>query len=74
MKVMANCMKYKDNWQYELPADEWELFLNFSKLDSECNKMWNDYRRRLITYDELSRFEFNLYISFLRERKLNSLI
>ena len=34
MKVMANCMKYKDNWQYELPADEWELFLNFSKIIS----------------------------------------
>lgn len=78
-RVMTICdiklkdIKYNSNWQNQLSQDEWESFLTVSKLDDKCNKMWEDYRNQLITYDELSRYEFNLYISVLRNSKLEML-
>lgn len=72
MEILKD-MKYNSNWQNQLCQDEWESFLTVSKLDDTCNKMWEDYRNQLITYDELSRYEFNLYISLLRNSKLEML-
>ena len=67
-------MEYNDNWQLKLSQNEWDSFLNISKSDDVCNKMWDDYRNKFITYDEVSRYEFNLYISHLRDNKIDMLM
>jgi hypothetical protein len=67
-------MEYTENWQKNLTYDEWQTFLNFSKSDCVCNKMWIDYRNQTITYDEVSRYEFNLYLRFLRDKKLETVL
>jgi hypothetical protein len=66
-------MEYNDKWQSKLSEDEWDSFLNISKSDDVCNKMWDDYRNKIITYDEVSRYEFSLYISYLRDKKIDLL-
>jgi hypothetical protein len=66
-------MKYTDNWQKNLTNDEWNSFLSISKSDDICNRMWSDYRNQTITYDEVSKYEFNLYVRFLRNKNLKKL-
>ena len=63
-------MKYKENWQKLLSYEDWDDFLTYTKSDETCNKMWLDYRNNRIEYNEVSRYEFSLYVSYIRNKKL----
>lgn len=67
-------MKYKENWQLELSLDSWNTFLEYTKSDDHCNHLWNQYRNKNISYEEVSRYEYQLYILLKRENNLNILL
>ena len=67
---MEQVKDYTNDWQKLLCYDDWNDFLTYTKNDTTCNAMWLDYSNGKIYYDELSRYEYALYIDYIRNKKL----
>lgn len=62
--------KFEENWHRKIPYHEWVKFIEYSRLDHECMRLWEEYKVHKITYSVFKRYEYNLYLQFIREKKL----
>lgn len=61
------------NWQENLTEDEWFEFVEKSKSDKILNDMWVDYKNQKTPYQKIVHYEYNLYLSYCRDEKINQL-
>ena len=67
-------IKYDSNWRTNLDYDQWSDFLEFSKQDKNLNQMWISYHEKSLSYLEIDIYEYNLYVQWSREKKLNQIL
>ena len=65
---------YVKNWQMSLNENDWNDFLVYSNSDICCNRLWLEYKSGNVSYEEVSRYEFGLFLQYSRNKKLKLLL